>query len=312
MSTPMVINHEGRIDYTVTNSGGIPATVTFHLDGTSSGTTSLPVFWAATSDQSRTCTFPPWTLPVTCTRQLASGASWRITLEALAYTPGTLDLDASITTEGANDDPADDHLSATISTQCSIIGTTGNDVISIPSGGSACGNGGNDVYIPHGDHTAVFGGAGNDTVYGEHGNARYWLGAGTDTLSLARSRNPVHICAKPSGRWTADGDVSPRDGGAWRYGAEIIVGTPYGDIIKGNRHDDIIFGGGGRDIINPGTGDDAVFAGRGDDRIISRDGRHDDIVGGTGYDRAKADKADDVTSAATSYSRQFFDVACTG
>ena len=125
LSTPLVINHEGRIDYTVTNSGGIPATVTFHLDGTSSGTTSLPVFWAAVNDQSRTCTFPPWTLPVTCTRQLAAGASWTITLEALAYTPGTLDLDASITTEGANDNPADDHLSATISTRCSIIGTTG-------------------------------------------------------------------------------------------------------------------------------------------------------------------------------------------
>ena len=140
-------------------------------------------------------------------------------------------------------------------------------------------------------------GQGTDTLYEEHGITKYWLGDGTDTLSLALSRNPVYICAKATGRWTSGGRASPEDGAAYGYGADIIVGSPYRDVIKGNRYNDVIFGGGGRDIINPGRGDDAVFAGRGDDQIISQDGQRDDIVGGIGSDRAKADRADNVTSA---------------
>ena len=311
MSTPIVLGDQGLITYTVTNHGGAPATVTFRLDGTSHATTKFWVFQAAVNDQSQTCKFMPWTLPVTCTRQLAAGSMWQITVMANAISPGTLDLDASIATENGDDDPTDDRLATTIGAQCSIQGTPGNDVLTVRKGESACGNGGNDVFFAKGDGTGVFGGPGTDTLYEEHGITKYWLGDGTDTLSLALSRNPVYICAKATGRWTSGGRASPEDGAAYGYGADIIVGSPYRDVIKGNRYNDVIFGGGGRDIINPGRGDDAVFAGRGDDQIISQDGQRDDIVGGTGSDRAKADSADNVTSAAVTHAA-LIDLVCNG
>ena len=85
MSTPIVLDHEGLIDvHRDQSAAASPPTVTFQARRHQLAPPRRSrVFQAAASDQSQTCTFLPWTLPVTCTRQLASGRdAGRITLMA--------------------------------------------------------------------------------------------------------------------------------------------------------------------------------------------------------------------------------------
>jgi Ca2+-binding RTX toxin-like protein len=89
-------------------------------------------------------------------------------------------------------------------------------------------------------------------------------------------------------------------------GADLLAGTPGPDVICGLGGNDVIGAGGGNDIIRAGAGADRIqgdggkdvlWGGRGNDWIWSRDGGHDHVHGGPGYDRYRVDKPLDVRAA---------------
>lgn len=80
---------------------------------------------------------------------------------------------------------------------------------------------------------------------------------------------------------------------------DLLAGTPGPDVICGRGGHDTIGGNGGSDIIRGGPGDDrlqgdggkdVVMGHAGDDVIWTRDGQHDHLLGGKGYDRYRADR----------------------
>jgi RTX calcium-binding nonapeptide repeat (4 copies)/WD40-like Beta Propeller Repeat len=101
-------------------------------------------------------------------------------------------------------------------------------------------------------------------------------------------------------------------GTAGTAGDCVHVGTPRRDVIYGNDQedlvttgagDDVLLGAGGNDVLLAGEGNDVVrggpgrddvLGGRGNDRFFTRDGRVDRVSGGSGRDRAWADRNDRV------------------
>ena len=81
-----------------------------------------------------------------------------------------------------------------------------------------------------------------------------------------------------------DGGVDELRGGAGR------------DSLNGGNHSDVIFGGDDGDSIIGGSWADVVQAGPGDDFIDAYDLTADDVRGGTGFDTARIDAADQLNS----------------
>jgi Ca2+-binding RTX toxin-like protein len=76
-------------------------------------------------------------------------------------------------------------------------------------------------------------------------------------------------------------------------GSDVICGKGGDDTIGGNSGDDIIRGGRGSDRIQGDSGRDVLLGGRGNDWLWSRDGHHDHVNGGGGYDRYRVDQTID-------------------
>jgi Ca2+-binding RTX toxin-like protein len=85
-------------------------------------------------------------------------------------------------------------------------------------------------------------------------------------------------------------------------GADMLGGTSSSDVICGLGGNDTIGGGSGNDIIRAGPGSDRIQGdagkdvlqgGDGNDWIWARDGTHDHVNGGRGYDRYRADQSID-------------------
>jgi Ca2+-binding RTX toxin-like protein len=73
---------------------------------------------------------------------------------------------------------------------------------------------------------------------------------------------------------------------------ESVIGSGAADEITGNRHANRLSGGPGRDTLIGRSGRDWLHGDSGDDRLHSRDRRRDVINGGSGRDRATADRVD--------------------
>lgn len=71
--------------------------------------------------------------------------------------------------------------------------------------------------------------------------------------------------------------------------ADVICGLGGDDTLSGLGGNDVIRGGKGADRLEGGLGNDALLGQAGNDRLWSRDGLHDHIVGGRGYDRYRID-----------------------
>ncbi len=162
-----------------------------------------------------------------------------------------------------------------------VIGTTGNDVVSptqtvagqpLPGakGDSIVGGAGNDT---------LDGGAGNDRIEGGLGGDKLIGGAGADTLvggagiDIASYMNAAAAVAVDLGvqKWTgAQGDA---------------VGDVFSEIegIEGSAFADTVFGGDGGDRLYGLAGADSLEGRAGDDFLYGNDG-DDTLVGGAGND----------------------------
>jgi hypothetical protein len=79
--------------------------------------------------------------------------------------------------------------------------------------------------------------------------------------------------------------------------------APLPAIVRGDQGDDAIYGGDGNDTLDGGGGADTADGGGGNDRIVMRDRKTDEVVCGTGRDRARAEVLDelDLTCEAVDY-----------
>ena len=74
-------------------------------------------------------------------------------------------------------------------------------------------------------------------------------------------------------------------------GADVICGLAGNDTIGANAGNDIIRAGPGADRIQGDSGVDVLQGGDGNDWLWARDGQHDHVNGGRGYDRYRFDQS---------------------
>ena len=195
--------------------------------------------------------------------------------------------------EGSNF--ADDITIAADSVGTEVYGMGGDDVI---TGGAEVidGGDGNDVLDARftSNLSSLFGGAGNDIIYGSlTAGSDAEGGDGDDTIyasgiALGGSGNDTIVLLQSLGG-SVTGHASPVDGEA---GDDIITGADGADAISGGSGADTIDGGGGDDRIYSN-----VTAGNGwDNDITATDGgdEHDVITAGAGDDGISAGYGDDV------------------
>jgi hypothetical protein len=143
---------------------------------------------------------------------------------------------------------------------CTLIGTTGNDVL--------FGTEGNDVICGKGGSDTINGLGGNDTIY-----------AGNDPDSLKTIR---------SFRASSFDGINIRSVGV-DSGSDIINGGEGNDKIYGSDGNDTITGDSGNDTVSGGSGDDNIDGSDGDDVLIGDSG-NDTIDGGQGTNKCSGGK----------------------
>jgi Ca2+-binding RTX toxin-like protein len=184
----------------------------------------------------------------------------------------------------------------------SIGGGPGNDTLS--------GAGGNDILLPAAGDDIVDGDAGRDTVWfsalpptGVTADLRTGVatGDGTDTLTRVESL----IGSGRGDHFSGDWHANSFDG---QGGDDVLIGRGGADKLDGYcclRGNDRLYGGPGRDrlwggrgndLLRGGTGVDRLRGQTGDDRLRAKDGFPDRVSGGLGFDRARLDSIDIVSS----------------
>jgi len=81
-------------------------------------------------------------------------------------------------------------------------------------------------------------------------------------------------------------------------GPDVICGFGGRDTIGGNSGNDILRGGPGNDRLQGDAGKDVIMGQGGADWIWARDGVHDHVYGGKGYDHYRADQSIDLLTSA--------------
>lgn len=132
-----------------------------------------------------------------------------------------------------------------------IVG--GNDIL--------YGGDGDDTIFGQGGDDELYGGAGNDMLYGGTGDDELYGGSGDDTL------------------YGGDGDDELYGGS----GNDTLYGGEGDDVLDGGSGDDTLYGGPGDDQLYGGSGDDVLYAGTGNDQLYGGAG-NDILYGGSGND----------------------------
>jgi len=129
----------------------------------------------------------------------------------------------------------------------------------------------NYIRVQGGEHTAVGGTNGNDTIITDFGDDGIWGDAGDDRIESGAGVDLVN-------------------GGS---GNDIITDSgDTGDFLKGDEGDDVISGGNGLDIYMGGEGKDVVFHGVDDAETFAGQG-DDFVLGGLGVDLIMGNEGDD-------------------
>lgn len=135
--------------------------------------------------------------------------------------------------------------------RCTVVGTSGDDVLVGTSGDDVlCGLGGDDLIRAGDGDDVVAAGAGSDEVYGGAGSDELYGGIGGDELS-------------------GGGGTDDLFGGA---GGDDIDGDLGGDEIRGGSGGDELDGEGGGDELYGQDGNDDLIGGSGADHVVGGDG----------------------------------------
>ncbi len=152
------------------------------------------------------------------------------------------------------------------STDCTIVGTPGDDVLKGTAGNDViCGLGGNDLLIGRGGDDILRGGPGKDVLSGGPGNDRLYGGSGADALYGGSGDDRLYAKRGKDRLFGGSGDDYLSGG----KGRDKIRGGSGSDTLKGNRGADQLWGGAGNDLLRGGKGHDELHGGAGTD--ICRD-----------------------------------------
>ncbi|MGE5719211.1 MAG: calcium-binding protein [Nocardioidaceae bacterium] len=160
--------------------------------------------------------------------------------------------------------PAQAAVDTSTGVRCTVVGTSGADVLVGTSRRDVmCGRGGNDVIRGAGGNDLIDAGAGPDRIAGGPGSDSLIGGDGSDTLSGGDGSDAVR---GGSGRdRIAGGDGTDRIAGG--DDDDTLAGEGGGDTVDGGRGEDIIGGGGSGDTLTGGGGDDELTSGPGTDTV---------------------------------------------
>lgn len=232
-----------------------------------------------------------------------------------------------------------------------VYGGSGDDWISLRQGNNiAFGDSGNDeirggaardiLFGGDGDDRLMggvgggdddlYGGDGNDRLSGTMGNDRIWGGPGDDTIFGGTQGNDILYGDAGDDTIWGGGRQLPslqhiyggdgKDHLIGDDGDDVIFGGADGDLVWGSHHRDICYGGSGRDSVHGNYGDDllygdsgkdklygaqasdVVYGGSGNDRVSGSGGK-DWLYGGPGNDRVFGNKDDDVLAPGTGRDR---------
>jgi serralysin len=133
------------------------------------------------------------------------------------------------------------------------------------------------VIVP--DDDIIYGGDGDDTMYGVAGDDKLYGGNGNDMIQ------------GNSGDDYAEGNAG-NDVIQGNSGADTLSGGDGNDVIEGNSDNDTLYGDGGDDRLSGGSGDDALSGGSNND-ILNGDSGNDFLDGGSGDDTLNGGSGDD-------------------
>lgn len=189
--------------------------------------------------------------------------------------------------------------------KCTIVGTSGNDVLNGTAASDViCGLGGDDTISAAGGNDTVDagpgndivnGGIGNDTVIGGSGDDSLNGGPGADKLTGGSGRDVVDYSSSSASvtvNLTAGIETSVA-GNDTIFTVEDIDGSAFVDSLTGNGLSNHIDGLSGNDSIYGGGGDDDLYGGIGNDSIWGGDGT-DDVWGDGGADSLFGDGGGDT------------------
>ncbi len=201
--------------------------------------------------------------------------------------------------------------------QCTIVGTSGNDVLIGTSGDDViCGYDGDDTLEGRGGDDVLIGGrgedflagnrgddklsgrAGKDTLFGGPGNDLLAGGGDDDTLRGGGGEDELHGSAGDDTLIGGD-DADELWGGPGedllegRSGDDTLLGGPDSDLLSGNQGDDVLKGQSGTDTLIGGPGLDVLAGGGSADTLrggddsdqLHGDSGSDEMNGGAGNDR---------------------------
>ena len=144
------------------------------------------------------------------------------------------------------------------------------------------GGDGNDTMYGIGGHDELHGGRGNDDMSGNSGNDILYGNDGDDVMNGNSGNDILH---GGSGRDELNGNS----------GDDILHGNDGDDVLNGHSGTDTLSGGSGNDTLNGGSGKDTLSGDSGNDTLNGGSG--DDVLdGGSGDDILKAGSGDDVAS----------------
>lgn len=175
-----------------------------------------------------------------------------------------------------------------------LFGGAGNDALFGSFGSDLMHGGtGNDTLDGQDGDDILFGGAGNDLLEGDAGRDVLSGGDGRDTLDGGLG-NDLMSGGDGNDRLNGGNGNDTQEGGT---GNDTIHGGFGDDSIQGGAGNDWVDTGGGDDIVDLGDGNDFVAAvedfGRGDDVLLGRAG-NDTLHGGRGNDMLDGGTGDDV------------------
>ena len=130
------------------------------------------------------------------------------------------------------------------------------------------------------DDDDIYGGDGNDTLYGISGNDSLYGGRGNDALN-GNSGDDV--------LYGNEGDDILHG----NSGLDFLFGGAGRDTLHGNSGNDNLEGGGDNDVLHGGSGDDSLYGGSGDDELNGGSGA-DILRGGSGSDTLNGNSGDDT------------------
>jgi Ca2+-binding RTX toxin-like protein len=144
---------------------------------------------------------------------------------------------------------------------------------------------------------SLSGGDGNDTAVGGKGVDWFWGDAGADSIRTGPGADP----GEEQGNVAHGGAGNDRlIGGSYHDelrgggGADFLAGNHGRDTLLGGHGNDELFGGPRADTLGGGTGHDSISGNGGCDRFYTRDGVHDTLKGGLGFDWAQVDRGLDT------------------